>query len=93
MSIFQDIFASGKSWRSTIAGIITLIGGVPLILSGAGLVVPAWLSVAGGIASLIATAFGFSQTKDKQVTGVPGALYSKDIASTPPTVPVEPIVK
>jgi hypothetical protein len=85
MSIFQDIFANGKSWRSTIAGIVVLIGGIPLILSGAGLAVPVWLSVSGGIASLISTAFGFSQTKDKQVTGVPGAINRADIAVTPLT--------
>lgn len=65
--MFEKLFAEGKSWRSTIAGVIVFVGGVPAVLASAGLAIPVWLAVSGGIASLISVAFGFSQTKDKQV--------------------------
>lgn len=89
--MLQKLFANGKSWRSTIAGVVVLVGGLPLVLASAGVLVPAWLSAVGGVCALIGTTFGFSQTKDKQVTGVPNAANTQDIAVTPTTA--DPVAK
>lgn len=83
--MFKNLFANGKSWRSTVAGIIVLVGGIGALSNEIGIDLPKSVRLISALAALAGTTFGFSQTKDSQVTGVPGAVNPRYEAVTPMT--------
>ncbi len=72
----------GTSWEGKIASAILVVSTVPLILTGAGMIVPAWLIVAGGICGSISTAFGLAKQKSDDVTGSgSGAVKGQNVSN------------
>ena len=74
---------SGRSWRTTLFGSTsqTFMGaGITIIVAG-----EKWIGVAFVLFGCICGTIQAMMQKDKQITGVPGAVNTKDVAHTPLT--------
>ena len=63
----------GPSWKTTISGIVVFLGGIGAVVSHTALgATPVGLTIetVSEVFALAGAAFGFTQAKDKQVTGI-----------------------
>lgn len=82
MSILGLSTESGKSWKTSSMGIITMICGAAMIVGGFIVPVTAWISMPGGV-GLMAVGRGLVFAKDKDVIGVQNAMNPTYEAVTP----------